>query len=377
MKRKECCVCGSKEFELLYTFNHMPMYIGVSNNNNDFDMFKDQTWYICKKCGCIQLLNLIDLEHLYSISHNPGVGKTWQLHNASFSDYIVKYGSDKILEIGGGNGLIADSVTFKNKKVQRYKIYDVHCNKELSASVMEFNESFFDLNEELLNIGEFNTIVLSHTFEHLYEPVATLIKFHDILPIGGRVILSMPNIENGIIDKFTNALSFEHPFYIEEDNLDYMLRKTGFKPINISNFSKHNIFVVYEKTAEDISVRFPQNYKKNKKIFYDFVDHHLKNLAYLNDQIEKHKDCEKYLFGSHIFSQFLINFGLNVDDFIGILDDDINKQDHRLYGTKLMTYASDIIKGVEEPFIILQAGIYNKEIADKLLKINPKVKIIY
>jgi len=375
MKRKTCSICASKDFEHLYTFNHMPIYIGISYKKYEYDEFVDQAWYICKNCGCIQLLDLIDLHNLYSISHNPAVGKTWMLHNEAFSNYILKFGSDKILEIGGGNLTMAKVIT-KNKKIKKYKIYDVNCEKIGSPEIIEFNESFFDLNEDITNIGEFNTIVLSHTFEHLYEPVKNLIKFHDILPMGGKVILSMPNIENGILDKFTNSLSFEHPFYIEEDNLDYMLRKTGFKPIDIMHFSKHNIFIVYEKTTDLISIRMPLNYNKNKKIFSEFVDYHQKNLIYLNEQIEINKEYPLYLFGSHIFSQFLINLGLNAKYFKGILDDDINKQNRRLYGTELMTYASEVIKDVSSPVIILQAGIYNKEITDRLKKINPSVKII-
>ena len=62
--------------------------------------------------------------------------------------------------------------------------------------------------------------------------------------------------------------------------------------------------------------------------------------------------------------------------FKGILDDDINKQNNRLYGTELMTYASEVIAEAKSPVIILQAGIYNKEITDKLKKINTGLKII-
>jgi hypothetical protein len=377
MKRTECVVCSSKKFELLYIFDNMPMYIGVSNQESNTDKFSDQSWYICKNCGCIQLLDLVDLHNLYSISHNPAIGKTWMMHNKDFSDYILKHGHDKILEIGGGSLNIANIIAI-NKKIKKYKIYDIHCNKSGSIpEIIEFNESFFDLNEDTMNVGTFNTIILSHTFEHLYDPVSHLIKFHDILPFGGKLIISVPNIENGIIDKFTNALNFEHSFYVEEDNLNYMIKKCGFKLINITHFSKHNIFAVYEKAKGYLSIALPKNYEKNEQIFCDFVDHHKKNLNYLNEQIEKNKDCDKYLFGSHIFSQFLISFGLNVKNFKGILDDDTSKQKHRLYGTELTTYESEVIKDLNKPFVILQAGIYSKEIADKLLKINSNTIIIF
>lgn len=377
MKRKECVVCSSKDFELLYTIENMPMYIGISKKEYDTDKFDEQSWFICKHCGCIQLLDLIDLHNLYSISHNPAIGKTWVLHNAAFSDYILKYGDSKILEIGGGSLSIANIIA-TNPKIKKYKIYDVHCNKGgVISNMIEFNESFFNLEEDIVSIGTFNTIVLSHSFEHLYDPITHLKKFHDILPYGGRLIFSVPNIENGIIDKFTNSLNFEHSFYIEEDNINYMIKKCGFKLIDITHFSKHNMFVVYEKTKEHLSIAIPNNYEKNEHIFFNFIEHHKKNIQYLNEQIELYKDYDKYLFGCHIFSQFLITMGLNVDNFKGILDDDTSKQNNRLYGTKLMTFPSEIISNSPKSFIILQAGVYSKEIAEKLLRINKNIKIIF
>lgn len=71
---------------------------------------------------------------------------------------------------------------------------------------------------------------------------------------------------------------------------------------------------------------------------------------------------EFYLFGAHVFAQFLIQMGLNTDKVVCLLDNDPNKQARRLYGTNLKVASPRILSGVANPIVILKAGVYNQEI---------------
>ena len=56
-----------------------------------------------------------------------------------------------------------------------------------------------------------------------------------------------------------------------------------------------------------------------------------------------------------------------------MLDNDKNKQDKGLYGTKPKVESPKILKKVKNPVVILKAGVYSKEIKEDILKnINPK-----
>ena len=79
-----------------------------------------------------------------------------------------------------------------------------------------------------------------------------------------------------------------------------------------------------------------------------------------------------FIFGAHIFSQMMIFNGLNKNNLIGILDNDKNKINNYLYGTKFKIYSPDILQKLKSPCVILRAGSYNDEIKKQLLKINPK-----
>ena len=87
----------------------------------------------------------------------------------------------------------------------------------------------------------------------------------------------------------------------------------------------------------------------------------------LNAQIEN-STSNVYLFGAHIFSQYLFAFGLESTRIKCILDNSPLKQGKRLYGSNLLVNSPKVLEMVEKPIIILKAGLYNKEIKEDILE---------
>ena len=75
-----------------------------------------------------------------------------------------------------------------------------------------------------------------------------------------------------------------------------------------------------------------------------------------------------FLFGAHVFAQYLIESGLNIDRIVCLLDNDINKQGKRLYGTSMIVESPKMLAGIDNPIVILKAGVYNKEVSDDILE---------
>ena len=89
-KRDTCCICS----ELLYredlVIRNVAVYMGTVLTVSEEDKTYDQKWSVCKKCGCIQLLELLPLEELYSKNHHSEVvGQIWAEHHASFARFIL------------------------------------------------------------------------------------------------------------------------------------------------------------------------------------------------------------------------------------------------------------------------------------------------
>jgi hypothetical protein len=108
------------------------------------------------------------------------------------------------------------------------------------------------------------------------------------------------------------------------------------------------------------------------------LNYHHQLIDDLNSKIKMLKKNQKlYLFGAHIFSQYLISFGLNVNRLDCIIDNDTNKQGKRLYGTNLKVFSPNILnKDDSDPVVILKAGVYNQEIKKDILE-NINAKTIF
>ena len=98
----------------------------------------------------------------------------------------------------------------------------------------------------------------------------------------------------------------------------------------------------------------------------NYVKYYQNEVKELNRQIEKYEG-EVFLFGGHIFSQFLIFNGLDITNISCILDNSTMKQGNRLYGTSLTVNPPNILKNYNNPAVILKTASYNKEIKNDIL----------
>ena len=103
-------------------------------------------------------------------------------------------------------------------------------------------------------------------------------------------------------------------------------------------------------------------------MYLDYVDYHKQLIKDLNAKIDNiGGDQPIYLFGAHVFAQYLIEFGLDTSRIICLLDNDTNKQGKRLYGTNMTVESPKILADVKNPIVILKAGVYNQEVSDDIV----------
>jgi len=134
-------------------------------------------------------------------------------------------------------------------------------------------------------------------------------------------------------------------------------RSTGYYCVNLSKNSKGKNFLIHRLIAIH---------------FIDNPDNHL----CVNHINRDKKDNKIYIWPSSIHSLYLFTFGLNYDKLDGMLDNSINKIGNKMYGTelKISSFYEMINKNDEKTIILLNGGIFNKEIIDKT--INSKIKFV-
>ena len=369
IKRKHCIMCKGSLSER-HTFYDFPIYMGVTSDVIESDINADMVFSECLDCNCVQLGSLIPLDILYSKPHNAAIGKMWDKHHYEFYQFIKRYAKGTIVEIGGGNLKLARHLE-KEKSVEQIIIHDYNFYQDDVSNKIIFKSPSKSLNTQQVSA---DMIVHSHLIEHLYEPVDDVIEMASSLPIGAHMAIAMPLIDVMIEDKFTNAMNFEHTYMLTYDMAERILNRAGLNIVDKKYFSRHVAFIVAEKTnnkSESVS-----KYEGNVKAFNEFITYYKEEVEKIQNQINSKKE-DTFIFGAHIFTQYLFGFGLSENLFSNTLDNDPDKIGNRLYGTSLQVKSPKILKDVESPTVVLKAAMYTEEIKKDILEnINPNTKFI-
>ncbi len=369
--RKYSILDQTSELEHLHTFKNVPASMACTSQNESQDVSMDQVWDICKNTGMIQLRNLFPLDVVYKFAHNDAVGIDWEIHNKRFMELIHDTGVKNILEIGSGSGKLGKLFLSKSDG-QWTGLEPNHDYAEVDIPNFIHSREWFD--DQYKFNEQYDAVVHSNVFEHTYDPIQFLKNVHSEMSDNALHIFSIPNLYKSLDEKFTNQLNFEHTAFLTEEIVDILLKQTGFNIVT-KHYNKGlpAIFYVCKKVQPQV-VTFPKTiYDKNKKVFFNFVEFYKQEIDRLNKKINEF-DGEVYLFGAHIFSQFLIYNGLNIDRIKCILDNSTMKQNNRLYGTDFIVNSPKILEGQTNIAVILKAAQYNTEIKEDIISnINSNV----
>jgi hypothetical protein len=223
---------------------------------------------------------------------------------------------------------------------------------------------------ELYNYNGIKTIIMSHVFEHLYAPRLFLNKI--TATSIENIFISIPDMANLMINGDLNNLNILHTYYINSQFLIYLFNLYGFNlEINENLYNNSNFYY----------------FKKNIKITtygYDYKNLHLINQIKLfySNEIEKIKKLKIikpfYICPSGFYGQF-IYFNLTEEtklNLLGFLDSDKFKINKRLSGTNLYNFEKDIIKNINEIYILISSVKHRYEIINELTNYNNNIIFI-
>ena len=374
--RKTCILSKNDKLESFLSLKKFPVFIGCTNQKKEKDLFFDMNWSIGALSGLIQLKNLIDPKLIYSNYHSEANGNVWKIHHQELSKFIIKYCDKEIIEMGGGANNLANLCS-KNNKIKCWLNFEL---AKIPSSQIKYKKKVKYLNKLInqKNIKKYilnkTTFVHSHVLEHLYNPIKTLrsvLKFKQV----DKMIFSIPNLKIYLKNKYSNVINFEHTYLLTEEVLEKMLNILNFKIKKKKYFKQHSIFI-YAKKSKPINKYQILNLKKYKVMYKNLINFYKKKTIKINKIFLEKNKKNNFLFGAHLFSQFLINMGLKENKFSYVLDNSLAKQNKRLYGTSLIVQNPKIIKKYKNPVVLANVGQYQSEIERQLKNINKSVKII-
>lgn len=345
-------VITGRPLKHLHTFKDFPVFMGVTDEPAERDIFADMTWGIDEH-GVIQLIDVLPLEWVYQNQHNDGYGKTWQAHYDAFARFVAKYVSGSILEIGAAHDAISSRLP-----IRPWTIVDP--NPTIEDPTVNVIKGWFDENFS----GDYQTIIHSHVLEHAYDPKTFLQHIYDLLPVGGRCIFTVPNLRAILQNKQVNCLNFEHTVFLTDEVIEHLASLAGFNILEKHYHGRHSIFFAIEKQATKAPIiPLPDRTEENVGLFTALIES-CQELARVAEGHDPH------LFGGHIWSQFHLHFG--VQSSRPILDNSPRKQGKRLYGTSLKVINPANATGE----VFVHTGLYDEEIKTQLRAVNPGITII-
>ena len=189
------------------------------------------------------------------------------------------------------------------------------------------------------------------------------------------MIFGVPNMQHIANENLSLFLGifFEHTIFLNVINITYLLKKNGFKIIDIIDYKNHSTIYHVKKTSNIECVPIIQNIDYHEQFINTINDFSL----YVNhcNNIIKNTNKNVYLFGASYNSQILLTIGLDRNKINGILDNCKDKQNNYLYGYNLLIHDIEIIKN-DNCIVILKSGYYSEEIKEQLKTININVEIL-
>jgi hypothetical protein len=319
--------------------------------------------HVCNNCGCYQNKYLGNILLVYNDTHNNVIiSKTWVDHYNSFYNFIqnskIINNNTNILEVGAGNNYIVN--LFLNNNYNNYTILEPVITEKINN--VKYVEGWL---EDYKNIEMNDITILSHVFEHLYNP-------KDLFKINSKYIaLSIPNIPKYLDNFILNFLNIEHTFYFEESHIITLFNNNKYKLINKEYFDNHSIFLLFEfdNLLENKCYNLLKTINNKFDIYFNDIN---KLIDKLNNYIDNTNN-KLAIFPCHMYIQYLITFGLNINKVSYYYDNNINKLDKFLYGTNITCKNLDFFIKNNEYEIILLGGLYNNE----LVKILEENNILY
>ena len=371
MIRKHCFLCKSSNLQVVSKIENFPIFMGATQQNIEEDIYEDLIFQKCCDCGSVQTKKLIPLNVLYKDAHANAVGATWNSHHNQFSEFASKFVCGNIVEIGGSNLIVANNLSTK-EYIESITVYDnnIHYEK-LKSEKINVIDTFFKASEMPDNT---NCVVHTHLIEHLYNPVEEIKEIGDALKEGDFMIFSAPRIDSMLEVFYTNAMNFEHTYLLCDKKLKYIVSSAGFEIIEKFNFSEYCTFYACKK-VKNTSVYEVKKYE-DEKLITDFISHHENEVNKIFSKIDSKKE-NTFIFGAHIFTQFLLKFGIDESLFSCVLDNDKKKIGNRLYGTSLKINSPKVLKDHDSPLVVLKAAQYTDEIKHDIINnINPNTRFI-
>lgn len=354
-KRDYCVLCNDSKLLDIKTIN-IPLYIIDNPDNKSWDM----KYGYCETCYSVQLKTLLDPNILYDKNYIQPVSESynWVQHNMSFVNFIINSVNinKPLIEIGSSSFVLGKHL------IEYYKDYTVF-DYSLEQADKKDGVKYIEGNYENYNFQENSNIIMSHVFEHLYDPK----KFIENCKKNNveNIIFSVPNMNDLSIFNVFN----HHTFLYNDDDIEYIFKINHYKLMNKSFFNTN------DKSFPCLFFHFQISNEKKEPIILRKI---IENRHLFNYNILKSFKVPEKTFIATAGMQSLTIYSIieNNKKIIGVIDYNKKIQNNKYGNTDLLIQPYEYLKGYSSEYSILVFGYRIPDIINNIKKVNNDINII-
>lgn len=371
--RNECIICGEQRKAIL-DYGNFPVAprATLRHHTETFDFIVG----VCETCELIQLMNLADPSILYEEFKNDIVGQKLSKHKEAYKEFLLQFVGecDRLFEVGAGGGGLANLLRKSIDPKVEITVNDINIQPQNLVEKISFVEGCFE--DADIEDDQYSIVYSSHVFEHILNYDAHLQKVRRILCKDGKLVISLPNFEFWIRQKYLNAFTQEHTVYPFRADICNLLSNYGFELVTTQEYLDHSLFLCFSYTGEVASKSTLSNTEKKSELITEYVDYLGKLKQYLRCESEGYK---LHIFGANSSCQVILN--LLGDDYAStvksIYDNSKLKQGNYIFGhTIKIVNPEDIMALTSKDIILVFVGAFDDEIKNQVFSLNKEVKVI-
>lgn len=355
--RIECVLCkNNSKLVPNKTINEVAYHL--TNNDGEYDL----TYGYCKTCYSVQLMTLLDPEIIYDGNKNilPCSNTyNWIQHNISFIQFIISSINtrESLIEIGSSSFVLGKHLIDYYKD---YSVFDISlksCEKRENVKYIEGNCENYEFNKG-------SNLMMSHVFEHLYEPKKFIENCHKNSV--ENIIISIPNMNDENIFHITN----QHTFLYNDSDIEYIFSLYNYKCM------KKHFFNANDVSFPCIFFHFQLNREKELANPFRVINEcrHSFMMNILNKEINVPENT--FIATSGMFSNLLFGLIVEKKNIIGIIDQNENLHGKIFANTGLQFYPYEHLKTFDESANIIVSHPRKIDIINCIRKVNEKINII-
>lgn len=363
--REYCIFCNNKLNYLFFKNDlQIPLSCYLVDKQESEHIFIPYNVYICSICNASQIKYLGDLNIIYKFNHADSTGNIMKNLHINilklFKNYISS--TTNIIEIGSSYGILSNLILNNFNEVNKYYIIEpLYLGNKTEKQIIIKN--FFE-NIKKDECSDANTLIISHVFEHFYNPIQILEKIQNMKNIE-NFLLVWPDLECYKDNNTYHLLNTEHTFYVDNNFIEILLNNYSFQLIEKIYYENHSVIFFFKRNNS--------LYKKNLKNINYTIDNYFNNLLkkkeYINNfiKIQKNNGKKICIWPASVHTQFVLmclNFDNSLIDYV--LDNSTNKIGKYIYGYNLECKSFEENKNNNDNAIILNGGCFNKEVINSI-----------